>query len=390
MRKIVYITGTRADYGLMRYALKEIESRVGLDLAVVATGMHLMGEFGCTVSEIESECLEVHRLDATYESDDKPSMARFAGRLIQLLTDKLEELNPDVILLLGDRGEMLAGAIAGAYLSIPVAHVHGGDVTSTVDDLVRNAITKLSQIHMAATRKSAERIASMGEDPSRIFTVGAPGLDSIFKEAFSGPEEIRERYELDISRPLLMVIQHPVTLEAEHAGDQMRETLEATLGLGRQTIVIYPNADAGGRKMIEAIEEYKCAPNLKSFKSLPRRDFLGMMKIAGAIIGNSSSGIIEAPSLCLPAINIGSRQRGRERGENVIDAGYDRDEIASATLRALYDEEFRKRVLGARSPYGDGNAGKRIADILSNIEIDESMLQKRTRIALEKDMDERS
>ncbi len=375
-RKIVYISGTRADYGLMQSTLREIKKKA--DLEIVATGMHMMAEFGHTADQIDRDGFKVWRVDEVYEADDKGSMARFVGRFIRSLTDKIEEIRPDIILLLGDRGEMLAGAVVGAYLSIPVAHLHGGEVSSTVDDLARNAITKLAHIHLPATKKSAERIRNMGEDPARIFVVGAPGLDSIVGDDYAQPEELAETYGLDLSKPLLLVIQHPVTLEAESAGVQMEETLEAVVDLGYQTILIYPNADAGGRRMIEVIKGHLTHPFLKTFKSIPRRDYLGLMRIAGAIVGNSSSGIIEAPSFALPAINIGPRQMGRERADNVIDVGYNRDEIKSAILKALYDEGFRAKLKISRNPYGDGNAGRRIAEILGKIEINESLLSKRS------------
>jgi GDP/UDP-N,N'-diacetylbacillosamine 2-epimerase (hydrolysing) len=375
-RKVVYISGTRADYGLMQSTLKEIGRRV--DLEIIVTGMHMMEDFGCTVDLVEADGFKVHRVGEVYEADDNCSMAKFVGRFISALTCRIQEIEPDIILLLGDRGEMLAGAVVGAYLSIPVAHLHGGEISSTVDDLVRNAITKLAHIHLPATKKSAKRIMNMGEDPARIFVVGAPGLDSIMKDDYAPPDVLAKAYSLNLSEPLLLVIQHPVTLEAKHAGEQMEETLKAIEDLEYQTILIYPNADAGGRKMIKVIRKYSNYPFLRAFKSIPRKDYLGLMRISSAIIGNSSSGIIEAPSFALPAINIGSRQMGRERADNIIDVDYNRGEIKSAILKALCDEVFRLKLKASRNPYGDGNAGRRIAEILSKIEINEDLIQKRS------------
>lgn len=376
-RKIVYISGTRADYGLMQSTLMEMGRRDDLELEIIATGMHMMDEFGHTVDLIERDGFIVHKVNEIYQADRKGSMARFVGGFIRSLTEKIELISPDIILLLGDRGEMLAGAVVGAYLSITVAHLHGGETSSTVDDLVRNAITKLAQIHLPATAKSAERIMSMGEDPARIFVVGAPGLDAILNEVPADPEELAKRYGLDLNAPVLLVIQHPVTLEAEWAGEQMMETMEAISDLKYQTILIYPNADAGGRKMIEVIQKYSHKPHIKTFKNIARRDYLGLMRIACVIIGNSSSAIIEAPSFVLPAINIGTRQLGRERGDNVIDVNYSRNEIKSAIFKALHNDEFRKRMRDSKNPYGDGKSGKRIADIIEKISINEDLLQKR-------------
>jgi UDP-hydrolysing UDP-N-acetyl-D-glucosamine 2-epimerase len=364
-RKILYITGTRADYGLMKSVLKGIEKHPKLELEIVATGMQMMEEFGMTINEIKKDGFKIHEIDATYENDNKESMANFIGKFIQLLSKKVKEIKPDIILLLGDRGEMLAGAIVGAYLTIPVAHLHGGEITSTVDEFSRHAITKLAHIHFSATENSAERIIKMGEDPSNVFVVGAPGLDSILNENMIEPTELSEIYNQNLSKPILLVVQHPVTTEVEDAPDQILETLEAISELKHQTVLIYPNADAGGRRMIEVIKGYEKYPFIKAFKSIPHREYLSLMRIASVMIGNSSSGIIEAPSFGLPVVNIGSRQEGRQRAENVIDLDYDKEKIKAAIKKALYDKDFKEKVKNCKNHYGDGKAGVRIADILS-------------------------
>ena len=376
-RKILYITGTRADYGLMQSVMRVIEEHPKLELELIVTGMHIMPEFGMTIEEVKKDGFKIHEIDTTYEKDNEESMANFVGEFIQLLTKKVNEIKPDLILLLGDRGEMLAGAIVGAYLTIPVAHLHGGEITSTVDEFSRHAITKLAHIHLPATEKSAERIIKMGEDSSNVFIVGAPGLDSILNENLIEPAELSEKYNLDSSKPIFMVVQHPVTTEVRDAHEHIRETLEAIVGLRHQTILIYPNADAGSRAMIEVIKEYEKYPFIKTFKSIPHKEYLSLMKIATVMVGNSSSGIIEAPSFGLPVVNIGSRQEGRERAENVIDVDYDKEQIETAIKKALDDGNFKEKVTKCKSPYGDGKAGIRIADILSRIKIDKKLLQKR-------------
>jgi UDP-hydrolysing UDP-N-acetyl-D-glucosamine 2-epimerase len=376
-RKILYITGTRADYGLIKSVLKEIEKHPKLELDIVATGMHLMEEFGMTINEIKKDEFKIYEIDATYETDNKESMPNFIGKFTQLLTKKVKEIKPDIILLLGDRGEMLAGAIVGAYLTIPVAHIHGGEITSTVDEFLRHAITKLAHIHFPATENSAERIIKMGEDPSNVFIVGAPGLDSILNKKSIEQEDLAKKYNFDLSTPILLVVQHPVTTEVNDALNQIHETLEAILELKYQTILIYPNADAGGRKMIDVIKEYGKYQFIKTFKSIPYKEYLSLMRIASAMVGNSSSGIIEAPSFGLPVVNIGSRQEGRQRAENVIDVDYDKEQIKAAIKKALYDEDFKEKVKNCENPYGDGKAGVRIADVLSKIKIDKKLLQKR-------------
>lgn len=375
-RKILYISGTRADYGLMKQTLIRIKNHPNLNLEIVATGMHLMPEFGLTVNEIKKDGFKIHRVNATYEEDNKESMSGFIGQFIQLLTRKMKEIKPDIILVLGDRGEMLAGAIVGAYLTIPVVHIAGGDVTSTIDGITRHAITKLSNVHFPATKNSAERIKKMGEESWRIFTVGAPGLDSILGEKLFSKKDIAKKYNLDISQPILLVIQHPVTTEIENVARQIKETMEAIKEFNYQTIVTYPNADAGGRKMIKVIEKHRKYPFIKIYKNITHKDYLSLMRVASVIIGNSSGGLTEAPSFKLPAVNIGTRQQGREQAGNVINVNYDKNEIKKAVQKALYDERFKERVKKCKNPYGQGKANERIVRILSSIKIDKKLLQK--------------
>lgn len=375
-RKILYISGTRADYGLMRSVLRKIHEHPALSLDIIVTGMHLMDEFGHTIDEITADPYKYHVVDVRFESDTKESMAKFIGEFIHKLTPVVSDLNPDIILLLGDRGEMLAGAIVGAYLSIPVAHIHGGEVTSTIDDIVRHAITKLSHIHFPATEESKDRIIRMGEDPDRIFVTGAPGLDQILEESLLSTEELAEKYHLDFSKPVILCVQHPVTLEVEDAHKQIRETLEAIVSLKLQTIVIYPNADAGGRAMIDCIHEYQNRSYIKLAPNIPHREYLSLLHEASLIVGNSSSAIIEAPSFGLPAINIGTRQMGREKACNVIETGYSRISIKKNIKKALFDNDFKKLVRECKNPYGDGTASEKIIKILSTIDVNNNLLTK--------------
>lgn len=375
-RKILYISGTRAEYGLMRETLVQIKKHPKLKLEIVVMGMHLMPQFGNTINEIKKHGFEIHRVNAIYKRDDKESMARFLGEAVLKLTKLVKKIKPDVILVQGDRAEMLAAAAVGAYLTIPVAHTHGGDVTTTVDEFARHAITKLAHIHLPASQQSADRIIKMGEESWRVFVVGAPGLDSILNGKLLTRDELAKKYNLDFSKPVFLVLQHPVTTEAEDASMQMQETMEAIKELGYQTTVIYPNADAGGRQMIKVIEDYKKYPFINIYKNLPSVDYLSLLKAASVMIGNSSSGIIESTPFLLPAVNIGIREKKRERAENVIDVDYSKEDIKRAIQKALSDKEFKEITKKARSPYGDGKTGKRIANILASIKIDKKLLQK--------------
>jgi len=378
MKRIAVITGTRADYGILKSVLKEIEASPKLELSLVAVGMHLSTEFGYTIKEIEKDGFQIDaKIDALHREDTRAAMARSIGRSVIGITDSLERKGPDVLLLLGDRSEMLAGAIAATYMSIPIAHIHGGDISGNVDEPVRHAITKLAHIHFAATKESAERIIKMGEEPWRVHVVGAPGLDLALNTKLPEPREIAKKYRLDLSKPILLVVQHSVVTEMQNAASQIRETLESIVELGYQTVLIYPNADAGGRRMIKVIKEYEKYPFIKTFKSIPHEEYLGLIRLASVMVGNSSSGIIEAPSFKLPVVNIGTRQIGRQRAENIVDVGYSKRDIKKAIQKALFDEKFKGKVKNCKNLYGDGQAGIRIATILSELRISRRLLEKR-------------
>lgn len=378
MRKVLYVSGTRADYGLMKDVLYEIQNHKGLALEVVATGMHLMPEFGNTVEGIKKDGFKPHIIEAVHSKDEKASMSVFLGELVQKLTKLVGELKPDIIMVLGDRPEMLAAAIVGTYMSIPVAHLHGGEISSTVDEHVRHAITKLAHLHLPATEKSAKRIEGMNEEAWRIQVVGAPGVSKLADEPRYAKEELKEMFGLDSGKPLVLVLQHPVTVHVDEAGAEIEKTLKAVLQKDVQVIVIYPNADAGGRAMISKIEKYADDKKVKAYKSIERKAFLSLMGVASALVGNSSAGIIESASLGLPVINIGTRQQGRERPENVIDCGGEEKEIALALENAL-TEDFKGMAEKCKNPYYRENTPARVAEALVSAKITDKLLQKQAR-----------
>lgn len=378
-RKICLITGTRAEYGLLKPVMKEITQSRKLALQVLAMGMHLLPEFGRTVREIKKDGFKVDALvKTTSNKESKTAMTQSIGKGIIGIADSLAQLKPEIVLVLGDRTEALSGAIAAVYMNIVLAHIHGGDnARAGLDEYARHAITKLAHIHFPATKKSAERIIKMGEDSWRVHMVGAPGLDSILKEKLIPPSQLADKYKLDLGKPVLLVVQHPVTTEIEEAEQQIKETMETIKELAFQSIVIYPNADAGGRRMIKILEKYRKFPFVRLYKNLSHLDYLSLMRIVKVMIGNSSSGIIEAPSFHLPVVNIGTREQGRERANNVIDADYDKKEIKTAVQKALFDKKFRKKLKESKNPYGRGKAAKRIVKILSSLEINKKLLQKK-------------
>jgi GDP/UDP-N,N'-diacetylbacillosamine 2-epimerase (hydrolysing) len=380
-RKICVVTGTRAEYGVLYPAMKAIERNSKLELSLIATGMHLMPEFGYTAKEIESDEFKIDaKVPMLTTEDTCEAMAKSFGKGVIGITNALDEIKPDILVIIADRGEALAAAIAGAHMNIPVAHIHGGDVTTggCIDEPIRHAITRFAHIHFPATEKSAERIIKMGEEPWRVHVVGPLGIYAMARRDFIPKDELCKKLDLNPSEPILLVVQHPVTTEVKKAGEQMRETMEALVELGEQTVIIYPNADAGGRKMIRVIREYKNYPFFKIFKNLPYLMFISLMRVSSAMIGNSSSAIIESPLFGVPAVNIGIRQEGRERGGNVIDVPHQKNKIVKAVKKALFQVDFRKRARKALNPFDVKiNGGSKIANILEKVKINDRLMQKK-------------
>lgn len=378
-RKIAVVTGTRAEYGLLHPIMTAIKKDKNMELCIIATGMHLSYEFGHTVDYIESDGFKIDaKVDTLLSDDTQVSMAKSLGVGIIGIAQALETIDPDIVLVYGDRGEPFAAAVSAAHLMIPVAHVHGGDAArgSNIDDSIRYAITKFAHIHFTATKKHAERVIRLGEEPWRVHVVGSPALDTILHAKIPSSRDVAKIFSLDKEKQVILVIQHPTSISVQEAAREMRQTMEALRELELQSVVIYPNADAGGRAMIKVIKEYEKHPFIKAFKSVPRKEYLGLMRIASVMVGNSSSGIIEAPSLKLPVINIGIRQAGREKADNVIDVGHDKDEIVNSIKKALCDDDFKEKVRKCKNPYGDGKSSERILKILREIEITPRLLRK--------------
>lgn len=378
-RTILVLTGTRAEYGLLKSAMEVIEAHRDLALSVVATGMHLSPRHGMTVEEIREDGFTVDsEVLMQVDGDSGTAMAKSLGVGTMGLADAFESLDPDIVLLLGDRDEALAGALAGAHMNIPVAHIHGGDAMqgAVIDDSIRHAITKFAHLHFPASERSAERIRKLGEEEWRITVAGAPGLDDVLAGAYTGPEVVRAKYNIDRDEMLALVVQHPVTTQHEQAREQMAATLDAVEATTEQTVVIYPNSDAGGEQMIVEIESRSFGDDVWTFRSLPRREYLGVMAAADVMVGNSSSGIIEAPSFDLPVVDIGPRQEGRERAENTHSVAHNENEIRSAIQDCL-DESFREQAAASANPYDYGGAGERIAQRLADVAFDGALLRKR-------------
>lgn len=375
MRIIAAITGSRGEWGYIRPVLRLIDSDPGMDYRIVATNMHLLPVFGASVTEIENDGFHVdERIHMTFDGYTTATMTKSLASLLLELPTALSRLRPDIILLAGDRGEQLMGAIAGVHMGIPVAHIQAGELSGNVDGIVRHAITKLAHIHFAANHEFAERVKRMGEQEFRVFATGAPLVDELVHGPITPPDQIRRRYRLEDGEHFVLTVQHPVTDEEASAGSQVDATIGALVELDLPAIFVYPNADAGSELIRRKLSQLK-RPGFRLFRNLPRQDYLGLMSMAEVVLGNSSSGIMEAPSFGTPAVNIGSRQRQRPQACNVINVSYHRTDIV-AGLRQATSAEFKARAKTARNPYGDGGASQNIVRILKEIVLDDRLLRK--------------
>lgn len=373
-RKCCVVTGSRAEYGLLYRLLREIEADPALELQVVATGMHLAPEFGLTVREIEQDGFPIAaRVDMLLASDTPVAIAKSIGLGVIGCADTFDRLRPDIVVMLGDRFEMLAAAQAALTARIPIAHIHGGELTEgLIDEAIRHAITKMAHLHFVAAETYRRRVIQLGEAPERVFNFGAPGLDRLAEIDWLTRRELEADLGLALGSPLFLVTYHPVTLAADGPAAAMANLLAALDRFPAATVVFtLPNADTAGRAIVALIEGYIAAhpERSKAFASLGQRRYLSLMREADAVIGNSSSGLIEAPALKRATVDIGDRQRGRLKAASVIACPEETGAIVAAIEQAL-DAEFRAGLPAVVSPYGAGGASRRIARQLAATEID--------------------
>ena len=371
-RRVCYISGTRADFGLMRSTLLILRDHLELDLSVIVTGMHLSQAYGHTADEIEAAGLRIAaRAPVPLEPATGATMARNLGAMVTAFTDALESERPDVVLLLGDRGEMLAGALAAIHLNIPVAHIHGGERSGTVDEPVRHAISKLSHLHFTATREAADRLVRMGEAPTKVHVTGAPGLDGLTDTELPNLTEVTRLHGLDPERRFALMVYHPVLQEAATAPDDARRILQGLTDAGLQVLALMPNADAGSDGVRAVLTEAKGRPGITVRTHLARPAFIAAMAHADLMVGNSSAGIIEAASFGTPVLNVGPRQNLRERNANVRDVEANEDALAAGITALLATGR-----LAPANVYGDGQAGTRIARLLASVPLDAALMMK--------------
>lgn len=389
-RKIAVFTGNRSEYGLQYPVLTAIAKDPRLDYYLLAGGAHLREDFGKTSAEIESDGFRIHReVQIQPDAGSATYTAHSIGAGVTSISSILAELKPDFTVIYGDRFESFAAMIASTQMNIPTAHIEGGDYTEggALDDSVRHAMTKLAHLHFTTNTSAADRVRALGEEPWRIFVIGLPALDLIAANRFTSPEALMEEFGLNGSQPILLFCQHSVTTEQDRAASQIQPSLRALRRLAGeryQMVLTYPNDDCGGKAIIQELENFVSERHAGAHlvRSLGRSRFHGMLNLIGrvgrgALVGNSSAGIKEAPAFGCPAVNIGSRQQGRLRALNVVDVPYEEGAIVAAIRRCSEDDVFRQVCRTCENPYGGGSAGTKIADVLATIPIDARLLQKK-------------
>lgn len=376
MRNICIVTGTRAEYGLLYPVMKQVQNEPTMQLQIIATGAHLSPEFGLTYRNIELDGFTIDaKVEMLLSSDTAVGVAKSIGLGVIGFAEALDRLKPDVMVVLGDRYEMLAAVQAAMVARIPVAHIAGGDTTEgAIDEAIRHSITKMAQLHFVTNQQAANRVRQMGENPCHIFCVGSPGIDAIKETSLLSRQELAAALDFTFLDKNLLITFHPVTLEDAAAKWQISELLKALDCFGPSVglIITKPNADMEGRIIIEMIDRYVAGrPNAKAFVSLGQLKYLSAIAQVDAVVGNSSSGLYEVPSFKKPTVNIGARQKGRLAAKSVLHSGYKAEEIRDAIQQA-----FGHDCSDIENPYGDGNSASQIVAILNSFDDYKLLLKK--------------
>ncbi|MFY9080098.1 UDP-N-acetylglucosamine 2-epimerase [Aliarcobacter cryaerophilus] len=372
MKKICVVTGTRAEFGLLYWLLKEIEANKEFQLQLIATGMHLSPEFGLTYQTIEKEFKINKKIEMLLSSDTSVGISKSMGLAQISFAESYDELKPDILVVLGDRYEIFSATSAAMIARIPIAHIHGGEKTEgAFDESIRHSITKMSHLHFTATEEYKNRVIQLGEHPSRVFNVGGMGIENIKRLKLLSKDEFEKSIEFKLNSKNILVTFHPVTLENSTAKEQFQQLLDAIDELEDTNIIFTKaNSDTDGRVINQMIDEYVTKNFHKSvqFTSLGQLRYLSALQYVDAVVGNSSSGLAEAPSFRIGTINIGDRQKGRIKASSVIDCEANKNSIVKAFAK-LYSKEFQETLKTTINPYGDGCASKKIVEILKNVNL---------------------
>ena len=373
-KKITVTTGSRAEYGILRSLMYEINHNKNFELLLVVTGSHLSKNHGMTIKEIINDGFKISsKININPKGNESFDSTISIGKAVIEFAKFFKKSKPDINIILGDRNEMFASAIASYQMNIPNVHIHGGDKSGGLDEYTRHAITKISNVHFTATKKSSQRIKKMGERSENIFHTGSLSIDEILNDNITKKQELEKKYNVELSQDNILLVQHPVTTENKNVEKQISQTLQAILKIKKNTIIIGPNLDIGNKLIQEKIKKVsKNNHMIQVYDNIPRQDFLGFLKNCKVLVGNSSSGIIEASLFKIPVVNIGIRQKNREHGPNVINVKeFSKKEIEIAIKKAL-----SKNKLKISKIYGDKVVAKKIMNILEKINVDEELMKK--------------
>ena len=377
MKKIMIVTGSRGEWGYIRPILKLIDKRDDVKAVLVVTNMHLLPAYGNSYKEIENDGFHIdYKVHMSLDGYSHVTQAKSLGIFLSSMPDIIENEKPDWILLAGDRGEQLMGAIAGAYTYTPVAHIQAGEVSGNIDNMTRHAIGKLVHLHFASNQDAADRLIRLGEEAFRVHNVGAPQIDEMVSAQYTELSDIEDKLCVNLSQGYILGVMHPVTEEADKAEMQAEIFIRSLNHFNLPKVIILPNNDAGSNGVKRAIKEFRKG-EYYMYANLKREDYLGLLKNTQCIVGNSSSGLLEAPTFKVPAVNIGRRQNMRFRGINVIDVPFEEEAVIQAIEKAM-SKDFREYLNEkCMNPYGDGHSSERILDLLINTPIDQKLLVKK-------------
>ena len=371
-RKICVVTGTRAEYGLMYWLMKEIQNDEDLQLQLIVTGMHLSPEFGLTYKTIEKEFTIDKKIEMLLSSDSAVGISKSMGLAQISFAEAFSELKPDILVVLGDRYEIFSAVSSAMVARIPIAHLHGGEKTEgAFDESIRHSITKMSHLHVTATKEYQNRVIQLGEDPTRVFNVGGLGIENIKRLKLLSKDEFERSIDFKLNKKNILVTYHPVTLENSTAKDQFQQLLDAIDSLEDTNIIFTKaNSDTDGRIINSMIDQYvsKNSENCVAFTSLGQLRYLSALQYVDAMVGNSSSGLLEAPSFKIATIDIGDRQKGRLKAKSVIECSNNKIDIIKS-FKKLYTKEFQDSLIDTINPYGDGCVSKKIIRVLKEVDL---------------------
>jgi len=375
-KKILFITERRADYSKLRPIIKEMKKSKMCDSYVIVTGSHLLKKYGYTINEIKKDKIEIYKKFKMFPINSKntPDQMTLAfGNAVIEITKIIKKLKPDIVFTGFDIGANFAGAVVGAHMNIHVVHMEGGEVTGTIDESIRHAISKFAHIHFTTNNLAKKRLIKMGENKDNIFVVGNPSLDEIQKTKKISIKKLEKEFNIELDKPLVLVLQHTVTTEFDKTDKYFLETISAIKQCNIQCLIISGNIDAGSEKILKIIQKSK----IQNYPNLSFEKYINLLQNCSVLIGNSSSGIMEAPFLQIPSINIGTRQAGRLTSKSIINVEYDQKMIVKAIKKALYDKKYLKKIKKTEKQYGNGNSAKKIIKILEKINLNQISIQKR-------------